>query len=563
MVTVELWDQQKKGVELSLELPRKIIAIDVGGGKTLTALKIIEERKKKNNIGFCVVLCPKSSLPAWEIDISEKSTFTYSVNEIDKTKDFYIFTFSNIQQLFYLTQNLSMSKEESLLIVDEAHMLASSDSVRSSYMRGVCYWDFEGTKKFDGIIERFSYAVGLTATLMINHVEDIFYLINSFFTSRSGRKFFPDLEVFMQEYTYREQRTGKRYNQYKRRLEEFVYFEVVGFKNLDKLSRILEPLIYRHSIDYKPNILVHKFRLSDEEMEFYYEVGAGIIGKKPKNLVSKLPLLQQAVNGSVSEDGKFRHGIELSSKERELVTLLNSISDRKEGALVFTQFKKTTFKRFEVIKQFLHFENYHFLSGDSKSSDRHSIVVHLAPQDVLFSTKAGGTSLNFRAVNNVIMYDLSWSVGEFLQNMGRITRSNSTYTEFNVYILIALGTIDEYKYMLIQSNLNVQKEVFGGFNFADVYFAKVRRDLVIEMRKNLLWGAKKLKKKQPKPTITCSYCGNLTDPSVSSWEMVDNNMTASECLCCWDSKLKRYVLGCAYNKASIYEKEFADKFISM
>jgi superfamily II DNA or RNA helicase len=554
MIKVTPWESQVRASESMLRMNRKIIGMDGGGGKTLAALMTIDAYNKSGK-HLNVVLCPKSALTAWIPDIEEFTDFKYSVNDLRKDVDINLYTFSNVQELFHKTIGLT-KEHRSVIVVDEAHALASATSDRAACLRGKSYWDFEGMEHVSGILDRFKYAYGLTATIMINHIEDVYYMINSFF-----KGFFPSLDEFMNTYAIQELRQGTRFNPIRKITEKFWYKEVVGVQNLDQLSKILEPLIFRHSIDYKQNIFVNKIELTEEEKNAYYQVARGILGKRKGSFVARLPALQEITNGSVTEDLKFKHGILLSTKERELVELLNKISSKGEGALVFTQFKKSTFKRFSVMQQYLKFDHFHFLSGDSNDKERKRIVMRLAPKDVLFATRAGGTSMNFQAVNNVIFFDLPWSVGEFLQNMGRITRSNTTYSELNVHLILAKDTIDEYKYALIQSNLAIQKDLFGGFNFADIYFSKIRRQSVIELRKDLLHGIRMRGGKKVMPVIKCANCRRFTNSALSTWEFVGEDMTATACYAAWDERTKQWVKGCGFDQASEFDKNFALKYI--
>lgn len=515
--------------------------MDVGSGKTLLGLSIIDELLKTGPC-FSVILCPKTALTAWVPEIEGSTDFTYSVNDLRTDVTINLITFPEIDYLFAKTRNFS-SSVRSCLIVDETHILTSEDSKQARDLRGRLVWNADGTSAVSGIIERFTYAYGMTATLMGNHIQDVYFVVQSFFPG-----FFRDLESFLNDFTIREVKSAYKYNPIKQIREQYFYKEVVGYQNLDYLSKKLEPLVFRHFIDYKPKVFIKSFALSEEELEHYYSVAKGLLSHSSREFVGRLSELQDVVNGSVGVDGNVRKGIDLSTKEQLLADLLNEILESGEGAVVFTQLKKTTLKRFQVLRNYVKATQFRFLSGDSSDKERDQIRRRLSVGEVLFSTKAGGQSMNLQAVNNIVLFDLPWSAREILQSIGRITRNDSVYDEFKIHIFSAKDTIDEYKLCLFQSNLQVQKDLFGGFNFADVYLKRMQKDLVVALRGSLLHGVR-TKGKKILPTIKCK-CGHFTNSAVSEWSVSLGQMEATGCYARWDENRKCWIKGCIYDSGT-------------
>ena len=69
----------------------------------------------------------------------------------------------------------------------------------------------------------------------------------------------------------------------------------------------------------------------------------------------------------------------------------------------------------------------------------------LGPRSVTLITSAGTESVNLQRANNLIFYEIPFPLRQFIQACGRITRMDSNYDKFQVYILEAEGTIDTYK----------------------------------------------------------------------------------------------------------------------
>ena len=77
-------------------------------------------------------------------------------------------------------------------------------------------------------------------------------------------------------------------------------------------------------------------------------------------------------------------------------------------------------------------------------------------------TGAGGESLNLQVSNNIIMFNLSFSVAQFVQTVGRIIRMDSEYDHMNIFILEALNTVDTYKRLLIQHHAATITRLLSG-----------------------------------------------------------------------------------------------------
>lgn len=312
-------------------------------------------------------------------------------------------------------------------------------------------------------------------TPMVNHIEDLYWMVEGFFPG-----FFPSLEWFLEQYTVRLERKTREGRKYK---------EIVDYKNLDQLEEITKQIMYRHSGSYNVNFFTELCDLTEDEWSKYVAAGQGYLREVDRNFVSRLPDLQRIVNGAITYEGEFNRSQQLSSKEKKLAEVLNMIRARGEGAVVFTECLYSL-RRFNLLKPITNFENYYFMEGATAKSKRAEIRRSLSPAEVLFSSKVGGTSMNLQAVNNVVFFDMPWSVGDILQNIGRVTRVDSTYDHQNVYFICAKGTIDQYKTALVSANMALLKKVIGGYGFMETCFKRVQRQTVIELRRSLLWGRK-------------------------------------------------------------------------
>ena len=106
----------------------------------------------------------------------------------------------------------------------------------------------------------------------------------------------------------------------------------------------------------------------------------------------------------------------------------------------------------------------HEVTGKISQKKRRAVEDAIQPRDIVLITSAGTESINLQKANNLIFYEIPFPLREFIQACGRITRTNSTYDKFHIYVLEAEGTIDTYKKNRIMSNSIPIKIVVGGSN---------------------------------------------------------------------------------------------------
>jgi len=144
---------------------------------------------------------------------------------------------------------------------------------------------------------------------------------------------------------------------------------------------------------------------------------------------------------------------ELSCKAEMLLNLLETITDRDEKALIFTQYAEMG----TLLKEFI--ENRFaapclFLYGGSTRVQRDTMIETFqndpAQRFMVLSIKAGGVGLNLTAANHVIHYDLWWNPAVENQATDRAFRIGQEKNVM-VYRLIARGTFEERIAAMIES----------------------------------------------------------------------------------------------------------------
>lgn len=111
-----------------------------------------------------------------------------------------------------------------------------------------------------------------------------------------------------------------------------------------------------------------------------------------------------------------------------------------------------------------------------------------AKNKVLIITKAGGASLNLQSTNNLIFYDIPFSVGNFIQVVGRVARYFSDFKHYNIFFPVIKDTLDDYKFNYVSSRKELIEQVLQNKCLPQGELDSYNADLLKEIRKRTLWN---------------------------------------------------------------------------
>ena len=152
-----------------------------------------------------------------------------------------------------------------------------------------------------------------------------------------------------------------------------------------------------------------------------------------------------------------------SGKFQMLRELCETIYDKRERVLVFTQFREITEYLAEFLKGIFHADGY-VLHGGTPVAKRGRIVEAFQGETyvpfIVLSVKAGGTGLNLTRANHVIHFDRWWNPAVENQATDRAFRIGQTKNVM-VHKLACRGTIEEKIDALIESKKELAENVVG------------------------------------------------------------------------------------------------------
>jgi SNF2 family DNA or RNA helicase len=507
-----LSDDQAEAVKILCRGVNLILAFGTGTGKTMAGLASFEalrQIQKNSNIRL-VVVGTNTSMSVWENHIKKYTDYSCSVcystlndEKIDAfiqskvLPDVLIVGYSGIVRFSNCLKKLYKSGPI-VLIIDEAHHLKN---YKSDY------------HKHCKIFSRMSYCTWLlTATPALNKVvEDIYTLVNFVFPGALGKR-----EDYLESYTVRKlQRINKpgnsRYTQnYSQPTEDsgpdliqtkianqFSDFTkiIVDYKNLEDLNERIKPYMMIRYKKFDVNFNYHFVDPSPEEFDRYIQAASGLLGLTFREFAARIPDLQLVVDGSAGINREPIKYPEIGTKEKKLIECVTPILDSGNAVIVFSYLRLSIDKIKETLSMTFPERKIYLITGSTPTKKRGEYAEQFSPGDIMLITGAGGESLNLQCAGDLVMYNLPFSVAQFVQVAGRIIRMDSKFESVNIHIIESSNTVDSYKRLLLQYYSGVIQKLLCGNTMQDnpnlpKAASMTPKDVIVKLRKTLLWKTK-------------------------------------------------------------------------
>ena len=180
-------------------------------------------------------------------------------------------------------------------------------------------------------------------------------------------------------------------------------------------------------------------------------------------VLTSIMKLKQICNHPDQYMGQQTFALEDSGKFAMLKEICETIYEKRERVLIFTQFKEITEYLGDFLKSIFKTEGY-VLHGGTPVKKRSEIVEAFQGEKyipyIVLSVKAGGTGLNLTKANHVIHFDRWWNPAVENQATDRAFRIGQ---EKNVMVhkLVCTGTIEEKIDAMINSKKELAENVIG------------------------------------------------------------------------------------------------------
>ena len=180
-------------------------------------------------------------------------------------------------------------------------------------------------------------------------------------------------------------------------------------------------------------------------------------------VLATITKLKQICNHPAQYLGQEDYAAADSGKFELLKELCETIYEKRERVIVFTQFKEITEYLANYLTGIFHAEGY-IIHGGTPVKRRAEIVEAFQGERyvpfVVLSVKAAGTGLNLTRANHVIHFDRWWNPAVENQATDRAFRIGQT-KDVMVHKLVSQGTIEEKIDQMIHSKKELAENVIG------------------------------------------------------------------------------------------------------
>jgi len=400
------------------------LADDMGLGKTVQVIAFLEH-SRVNNGGMALLVLPASLIGNWQMEVEKFAPeMEYRILHKSAGNGFEGFDEEDSAFLYITTYGMVSRLDEirertwDYLILDEAQAIKNP---RTKQTRSV--------KEINSRVR-----IALTGTPIENRLADLWSLFDFLNQGLLGTS--KEFASFAKELA----EDGRGYQKLRKIIHPFILRRLKTDKSIiSDLPKKVE--INEYSTLTRKQVtlyrqLVEKIALSLESTE----------GIERKGLIlSSIIRFKQICNHPDQYMGREEYKPENSGKFELLGEICETIHEKREKVLVFTQFREMTGPISNFLEEIFQKEGL-VLHGGTPVKKRKEMVErfngdHYIPFMVL-SLKAGGVGLNLTAANHVVHFDRWWNPAVENQATDRAFRIGQTRNVM-VHKFVSKGTIEE------------------------------------------------------------------------------------------------------------------------
>ncbi len=419
------------------------LADDMGLGKTVQVLAFLEKMREENKNAKVLLIVPASLVENWrseaqkfvpslELFVMHGKTSKILAEELEENNSFLTLTTYGMVTRIPALQD----KKWECIILDEAQAVKNALTKQTKEI-----------KKLNGRMK-----IAMTGTPVENDLINLWSLFDFLNkglmgTSKEFRAFCKGLEEHQE-----------RYGKLKAMISPFMLRRLKTDKKI--ISDLPEKL---ETVDYaelsKKQIILYRKLVS--EMENALMISEGI--KRQGLVLATITKLKQICNHPDQYLGQAGYSLTESGKFALLKEICETIYEKRERVLVFTQYREITDVLADFLEKIFHRKG-RIIHGGITSAKRGKIVEEFQSEEyipfLILSVKAGGTGLNLTKANHVIHFDRWWNPAVENQATDRAFRIGQKKNVM-VHKLVCKGTIEEKIDEMIESKKELAANVIG------------------------------------------------------------------------------------------------------
>ena len=419
------------------------LADDMGLGKTLQVLTYLEKLRKREKNARVLLIVPASLLGNWQreaekfapkmdLSILHGSSAPVLGRRVSETDAFLNITTYGMASRIKELKDV----EWSCIILDEAQAIKNPATKQTKEI-----------KKLSGRMR-----IAMTGTPIENDLTNLWSLFDFLNKGLMGTS------TEFGQFTKRLKEQPEKYAQLKSMVAPFMLRRVKTDKSI--IADLPEKL---ETIDYaalsKKQVVLYRKTVAEMEERIMNSEGM----ERRGIVLATIIKLKQICNHPDQFLGQQTYSEEDSGKFAMLRSICETIYEKRERVLVFTQFRELTDYLAQFLREIFHADGY-VLHGGTPVASRGKIVEAFQGDEyvpfVVLSVKAGGTGLNLTKANHVIHFDRWWNPAVENQATDRAFRIGQTKNVM-VHKLVCQKTIEEKIDMIIESKKELAENVIG------------------------------------------------------------------------------------------------------
>lgn len=437
---------------MSLKSRGAALLMEMGTGKSLTAIAITGALSQAGRIRRVLIVTPLSILGVWEEEFQKFAAFPYALAVLSGSSTKKLDTLRHMNgtalQVVVVNYESAWRLEKALttwhpdlIIADEGHKIKTHNIAASKAMHRM------GAKA--------SYRLLLTGTVITNKAIDVF----------SQYKFLNPVIYGNSFYAFRNR-----------------YFDMVGYGNhTPVLKKSMEGELTEklHSISYRATKaecldlpettdVIRQIELEPAALriyrglvkESYAELASGEV--TATNILTRLLRLSQLTGGFLGND-------ETAAVEQVSAAKLSALEDILDGAMAEGK-KLVIIARFipeiKAICKLLEKRGlgYSCITGEVKNRDEQVARFQNEPEVMAFvgQIATAGLGITLTAASTMVFYSLDYSMSNFEQTKARIHRVGQRMPCTYLY-LVARGTVDEKVLAALESKADLARTLVDDY----------------------------------------------------------------------------------------------------
>lgn len=442
--TTKLFSHQKNAIKHLNAKRKSIIAMDVGLGKTLTALTMYAMIKNSNIKAKCLFVAIKSTIMQIPIDIDKffnGISYDYCYNNTPKQRDKKYEAWKNgkhdVMIISYdILRNdykklVDILTDDTFIVFDEATAFKNHESKL-----------FKNVSYLSSLVDR---VVAMSGTVVNNKLLDKVVIANAIGINVIT------IRQFKSKYCKWETKNFGR-------TEVRVISE---YKNITSFNEKIDPFVYsikKSDVVDLPPFTINIY-ITDPD-KGYAKVASGLCKKyfDEETKTSNVPLAYQQILNTAPKllDDTMP---ELSNKFKEAIRIIEEEVEEHEKVIIFSPFKKVINEFETVLKLNLPKKFICKITGETK--DRQNEILKFTEDDnykIILGTTAIAKGINLQRANRIIILDQIIDAGMMIQLFGRISRIGQKSKNLFINYLFTRNTIDQIIYEVIQNQFALKRK---------------------------------------------------------------------------------------------------------